>query len=134
MTWRAIRPPVNICAKKRKVAVSFHLHGELNVLVDTGQVVRGVPQPFGAMWLFDKSIVHLTESAEGLRTAWFSTISKSSVKNLALVRLSLGLHEPFRFLTVSCWTSSAVYSGRTPIPVSIPHRISSTGKIVEVTA
>jgi hypothetical protein len=69
MTKRAIRPLVNICAKEGKVAVSFHLHGELNVLVHTVQVVREVPQPVGAMWPDDKSVVHITEPAEGLRAA-----------------------------------------------------------------
>jgi hypothetical protein len=40
MAQRAIRSPVNICVKKEKAAVSFNLHGELNVLVDTVQVVK----------------------------------------------------------------------------------------------
>jgi hypothetical protein len=61
MTQRAIMPPVNMCAKEGKVAISFHLHGELNVLVDTVQVVREVPQSVGAMWPDDKTVVHVTE-------------------------------------------------------------------------
>jgi hypothetical protein len=40
MAQRAVRSPVNICVKARKVAISFCLQGEVNVLVDTVQVVE----------------------------------------------------------------------------------------------
>lgn len=42
MTQGAMRSCVNICIQEGKVAVSFHLHGELNVVVDTVQVVKEV--------------------------------------------------------------------------------------------
>lgn len=32
--------PINICVQKGRVAVSFHLHGKLNILVDTVQAVK----------------------------------------------------------------------------------------------
>jgi hypothetical protein len=51
---RTIGSPVNICVKEGKVAFSFRLHGELNVLVDTVQVIKEVPQPVGAVWADDK--------------------------------------------------------------------------------
>jgi hypothetical protein len=49
MTQRAIGPPVNIYFKLGKMAVSFRLHGELNVLVDTLQVVKAVAEPVGSV-------------------------------------------------------------------------------------
>jgi hypothetical protein len=42
---RAIRSPVDVDIQERKVAVSLRLHGELNVLVDTVQVVEEVLKP-----------------------------------------------------------------------------------------
>jgi hypothetical protein len=42
------------------------LHGELNALVDTVQVVKEVPQPVGAVWPHEASIIHVTEPAEWL--------------------------------------------------------------------
>jgi hypothetical protein len=52
--------------KEGKVAISFHLHGELTVLVDTVQVIRAVPQPVGSTWPDDESAIHITEPAERL--------------------------------------------------------------------
>jgi hypothetical protein len=40
-----ISSPVNIYIQEEKVVISFHLHGELNVLVDTVQMVEEVSQP-----------------------------------------------------------------------------------------
>jgi hypothetical protein len=48
MAQTAIRSPVNIRVKEGKVAVSFLLHCELNVLMDTVQVVS-LPGPCGQM-------------------------------------------------------------------------------------
>lgn len=42
MVHRAIRSPVNICIQERKVAVSFGLRGELNILVYSVQVIKEV--------------------------------------------------------------------------------------------
>jgi hypothetical protein len=61
---RAIGSTVNIYVKEGKLAVSFRLHGELNVLVDTVQVVKEVPRPVGAVWPGDEIVVHVTEPAE----------------------------------------------------------------------
>jgi hypothetical protein len=45
------------------VAVSFRLHDELDALVDTVQVVKEIPQPVGAVWPDDESVVHVTKPA-----------------------------------------------------------------------
>jgi hypothetical protein len=66
MVQGAIGSPVNIDIQEEKVAVSFRLHGELNALVDTVQVVKEVPQPVGAMWPDDESVAHVTKPAERL--------------------------------------------------------------------
>jgi hypothetical protein len=66
MAQRTIESSVNIYVKEGKVPVSFCLHGELNVLVDTIQVVEEVPQLVRAVWPDDKSVIHITVSAEGL--------------------------------------------------------------------
>jgi hypothetical protein len=42
MAQRGIRSLINIRVQERKVTVSFHHHGELNVLVDAVQVVEEV--------------------------------------------------------------------------------------------
>jgi hypothetical protein len=42
MAQRIIGSPVNIYVKEGEVALSFGLHGELNALVDTVQVVQEV--------------------------------------------------------------------------------------------
>jgi hypothetical protein len=66
MAQRAIGSPVNIYVKEGKVVVSFPLHGKLNILVDTVQVVKEVPQPVWCVQPDNKSVVHITEPAEGL--------------------------------------------------------------------
>jgi hypothetical protein len=35
MAQKIIMSPVNMCVQERKLIISFHLHGELTVLVDT---------------------------------------------------------------------------------------------------
>jgi hypothetical protein len=57
MAQRAIGSPVNIYVR---------LHGELNVLVRTVQVVREAPLPVWTVWTDEESVVHVTEPAEGL--------------------------------------------------------------------
>jgi hypothetical protein len=42
------------------------LCGELNVLVDTVQVIKEVCQPVRAMWPDDESVIHIIEPAEWL--------------------------------------------------------------------
>jgi hypothetical protein len=52
MPQTAISPPVNIYIQGAEVVISFHLHGELNVLLDTVQVSDEVSQsvrPLGQM-------------------------------------------------------------------------------------
>jgi hypothetical protein len=85
MAPRAIRSPVNICVQEGKVAVSFGLHGKLNILVDSVQVIKEVPQPILTMGPIDKSIIHVTEPAEDLWALWLNAISwKSSMKKVAV--------------------------------------------------
>jgi hypothetical protein len=49
MVQRTISLPVNIYVNEGKMAVSFRLHGELNLLVDTVQVIKEAPQPTGSL-------------------------------------------------------------------------------------
>lgn len=72
MVHRAIRFPVNICIQEGKVAVSFGLPGELNILVDSVQVIKEVILTMGPV---DGSIVHVTEPAEDLWVQWLNAIS-----------------------------------------------------------
>jgi hypothetical protein len=65
MTQRAIGPHVSIYVEEETLAVPFRPRGELDVLVDTVQVVKEVPQPERSVWS-DGESVHLTEVAEGL--------------------------------------------------------------------
>jgi hypothetical protein len=51
----AIRSPVYVDIQEGKVAVSFRLHGELNVLVDTVQVVKEVLKPVRTVGPDDES-------------------------------------------------------------------------------
>jgi hypothetical protein len=74
MAHRAIRSPVNICVQEGKVAVSFGLCGELNILVDSVQVIK-VPQPILILGQVDESIIHVTEPAEDLWVLWLNAIS-----------------------------------------------------------
>jgi hypothetical protein len=48
------------------VAISFHLHGELDVLMDTVHVVEEVGHLAWPMWPAHKCVIHITELAEGL--------------------------------------------------------------------
>jgi hypothetical protein len=61
-----IGSPVNTDIHEGKVADSFRLHGELDALVDTVQVVKEVPQPVGVVRPDDESVVHVTKPAERL--------------------------------------------------------------------
>jgi hypothetical protein len=54
MVQTVVTSPVNIHVQKRKEAISFHLHSELNVLVDTVQAVKEVSQFVRPMVLDDK--------------------------------------------------------------------------------
>jgi hypothetical protein len=55
MAQRAMGSPADIYVKEGKVTISFCVHDELNVLVDTVQVIKEVPQPVGSVWPYDKS-------------------------------------------------------------------------------
>lgn len=48
------------------MVITFHLHGELNALVDTIQVVQEVLHPVRAVWPDDKSVIHVTKPGEGI--------------------------------------------------------------------
>jgi hypothetical protein len=62
----AIRSPVDVDIQEGKVAVSLRLHGELNALVDTIQVVKEVLKPVRTVGPDDESVVHVAKPAEGL--------------------------------------------------------------------
>jgi hypothetical protein len=55
MAQRAMGSSINMYVKEGKVTISFCVHGELNVLVDTVQVVKEVPQLVGSVWPDDES-------------------------------------------------------------------------------
>jgi hypothetical protein len=75
---RTVRPPINIYVKKGEVALTFGLHGELNSLVDTVQVVQEVLQLLGSMWPGDEGVVHIAKPAEGLVGAKSNALSSKS--------------------------------------------------------
>jgi hypothetical protein len=55
MAQRTVESPININVKKGKVALSFVVHGELNALVDTVQVVQEVLWFVGSVWPYSSS-------------------------------------------------------------------------------
>lgn len=48
------------------MTVCFHFHGELNILEDTIEVFKEVPQVVRILGLDDESVHHVTEPLEGL--------------------------------------------------------------------
>lgn len=52
---------LNIYVLEGKVAVCFHLHGELNILMDTVEVVKEVPMPVRTLRPDDESVICLME-------------------------------------------------------------------------
>jgi hypothetical protein len=48
------------------MALSFGVHGELNALVDTVQVVQEILQLIRSLWPDDECVVHVAKPAEGL--------------------------------------------------------------------
>jgi hypothetical protein len=63
---RAIVSPRNIHVREEKVAISFHLHDDPNVVMNTVQVVKEVSQPVRPMGLCNESVIHIMEPAERL--------------------------------------------------------------------
>jgi hypothetical protein len=66
MVQRTVGSPVNIYVNEGEMALTFSLYSELNALVDTVQVIRGVLQLVGSVWPDDKGGVHVAKPAEGL--------------------------------------------------------------------
>jgi hypothetical protein len=66
MAQRTIGSPVNIYVKEGKVALTFGLHGELNALVVTEQVVQEILQLIGSVWPDDRGVIRIAKPAEGL--------------------------------------------------------------------
>jgi hypothetical protein len=66
MAQRAIGSSGSMYVREEKVAISFHLHGEPNVLVDSVQVVERVPQPVRPMGPGVESVICIMEPAERL--------------------------------------------------------------------
>jgi hypothetical protein len=48
------------------VAISFRLHSELDVLMDSVQVIKEFSQLAGSIWPDDECVVYLAKPAEGL--------------------------------------------------------------------
>jgi hypothetical protein len=61
---RGVRFPVDVNIKERKMAVSFCLHSEHDVLMDTTQMAKEVNQIAWAMWPEDKCVIHIAKPAE----------------------------------------------------------------------
>jgi hypothetical protein len=57
---------VSVYVNEREEAFSFGLHGELNALVDTVQVVQEVLQLVGSVWPNDECVIYIAKPAEGL--------------------------------------------------------------------
>jgi hypothetical protein len=57
------------------VTISFHLHSELDVLMDSVLVVKQVSQLGGSMWQDDERIINITKLAEGLVGGCFQSHS-----------------------------------------------------------
>jgi hypothetical protein len=57
---------VNVNIKEGKMAVPSGLHSELNVLMDTVQVVKELQQLAWTMRPDDKCIIHVVKSSKGL--------------------------------------------------------------------
>jgi hypothetical protein len=66
MVHRTIGSPIIIYVKEEEVALTFGLHGELNALVDTVQVVQEILQLVGFMLSDDEGVIHISKSAEVL--------------------------------------------------------------------
>jgi hypothetical protein len=64
MTQHSIRSPVNINVRDWKVIVSFSFIGEMNVPMDTVQVLKEICQSVGPMGPYDKSSIHVREAAD----------------------------------------------------------------------
>jgi hypothetical protein len=77
---RAVSVPLIIYVKEGKVVISFHLQGELNVLVDTHQVVKFLSLS-SHIWFDNESLVHITVTADGF------------LSNLVKCHLLIGFHE-----------------------------------------
>jgi hypothetical protein len=73
---------VNI--KEGKMAVPFRLHSELNVPMDTVQVVKELRQLAWTMGQNDEHVIHIAKPAEGLVTPFRAVSSKCSMKKLAM--------------------------------------------------
>jgi hypothetical protein len=86
MAQRTVGSPINIFVKEEEVALSFSLHGELNALVDSVQVVQKVLELVGSLWPDDEGVIHVVKPAEGVvGGAKSSALSlKSSVWKLAM--------------------------------------------------
>jgi hypothetical protein len=61
LAQRTVGTSVNIYVKEWEV--TFCLHGELNALMDTVQVVQEVLQFVGSLWPDDEGVVHVVKPA-----------------------------------------------------------------------
>jgi hypothetical protein len=63
------------------MAISFHLHNELDVPVDTAQVYKEFRQLTGSMWPDDECVVYVAKPVKGLWVVVYRVISsKYSMK------------------------------------------------------
>jgi hypothetical protein len=66
MVHRVIGYSIHIYVKEGKLAISFRLYGEFNILQDSLQVVKEVPQPVGPVWPDGHSVFYVSEPEEGI--------------------------------------------------------------------
>jgi len=65
MAQWAIRSPAYVCALESKVVTSLGVHGELDILTDTAQMVQEPPQLLWAMTPDHKYVIEITKLACG---------------------------------------------------------------------
>jgi hypothetical protein len=71
------------------MTVSFRLHSELNVFLDTVQVVKELGQLLWIMWPDDEPVIHVAKSTEGLVGRPSRAISsKCSMMKFAMIEES----------------------------------------------
>ena len=64
MAQGAIRSPIDVNVKERKVATLLRIHGNLNIPVKAIQMVKESLQLFWSMWPGDKGVIHITKPAQ----------------------------------------------------------------------
>jgi hypothetical protein len=66
MIYGAICSPLNIDVQEGKVAVSFNLHRELDIPIDTIRMVKEAFQLLRSLGADDQGVIHILEAADML--------------------------------------------------------------------